>query len=167
MIDLIRKENLNIPILITSGLTTPQHVDDGYKHIIDNYIKKPFTPGELDGYIKALFRRMKDNNHMVEEADKLFPIGAYVFDFENRCLKYNEKIKVLSRREALILKMLYDSEGKLVKRSVFLKAFWGVEKDFFHSRSLDVFINNLRKYLKDDKSVKIETLRGEGLILIC
>jgi len=166
MVDMIRKDNKNIPILVASGMTNAHNIHEGFKHEIDNYIKKPYTSEELDGVIKALFKRIVHNNQIMTEENKLIPLSSYLFDTENRCLKYEDTIVPLSKRETQILYMLYINKGKLVKRSVILQEFWGSEDDFFHSRSLDVFITKLRKLLKDDQSIKITTIRSEGLKLV-
>jgi two-component system response regulator VicR len=42
-----------------------------------------------------------------------------------------------------------------------LETIWG-EDDYFLGRSLDVFISRLRKYLKEDKTLKIENIHGVG-----
>ena len=152
MIDLIRKVNTNIPILVASGLTNPENLVEGFKHDIEGYIKKPYTSEELDGTIKAIFKRIMINNQFVIEENKSFQIGAYMFDIENRCLIHKGTSTTLSKREAQILYMLYKNKGKVVKRSVILKQFWGEEDDPFHSRSLDVFITRLRHFLKNEYS---------------
>jgi len=167
MVDLIRKEDVNIPILVASGLTNPTSINDAFKIGIDNYIKKPFTSDELDCYIKALMKRIKNNSLVLTEDTKIFSLGSFLFDIENRFLKYKEKVTSLSKRETHILYMLYKSKGKVVLRKDILSEFWGSEDDPFHARSLDVFITKLRKYLHDDSSVDIITIRGEGLKLIC
>ena len=47
-----------------------------------------------------------------------------------------------------------------------LDKFWNTEDDYFASRSLDVFVTKLRKFLSEDESVTIKTVKGVGLILI-
>ena len=167
MIDLIRKENKNIPIIVTSGLTALENVKEGFKHEIDSYIKKPFQPEELDGFVKAILWRMANNNQLMADENQILPLGHYEFDLENYCLKYDEKTISLSKREALILYMLYRNRNKIVKRKEILKEFWGAEDDFFHSRCLDVYTNRLRKHLNKDKAVSIITHRSKGIRLNC
>jgi len=167
MVELIRKEDANIPILVASGLTNPATINEAFKRGIDNYIKKPYTSEELDCYIKVLLKRIKNNNQVLTEETKIFSLGSYLFDIENRYLKFKDNITSLSKRETLILLMLFKSKGKLVQRKEILSEFWGSDDDPYHARSLDVFIAKLRKYLHDDSSVDIITLRGEGLKLIC
>ena len=166
MIDLIRKEDKYIPILVTTGLTESKHVREGFKLNIDNYIKKPFLPEELDEYIKSALRH-KINPGPVSER-KQFQMGDYVFDYDGFCLKYkdNKEHILLSGRETEILYMLYQNRGKIVKYNEILKKFWGSENDSYHKNSLNVFICNLRKYLKDDPSVQIFTFRREGVKLV-
>jgi len=167
MVELIRKENANILILVASGLTKPENIHEAFNKGIDNYIKKPYTSEELNFHIKALLKLAYSNNRDMKEEVGIFQIGSYLFDIENRRLKHKQKTISLSKREVQLLYMLYKSKGKLVLRKDILMKYWGSEDDPFHSRSLDVFINKMRKYLKEDKSVSIVTLRGDGLKLIC
>ena len=60
--------------------------------------------------------------------------------------------------------MLCLSKNEIVKREEILINVWG-ENDYFHGRSLDVFIAKLRKYLKDDESVSIENVPKVGFVL--
>ena len=165
MIDLIRKVNRNIPILIASGLISENQIIEGQKHEIDNYIQKPYTPQILDGYIKSFLRHKKDNERVMTENNKVFPLGDYWFDVENRQLKYEAEIISVTKREAQILQMLYNDKGHLVQRKHILNVYWGEGDKHFQSRCLDVIITNLRNYLRKDKSIQIITKRGEGLIL--
>lgn len=71
----------------------------------------------------------------------------------------------LTGREVNILKMLLDNKGEVVKRDEMLNHLWG-DNSFYTARSLDVFMTNIRKYLKKDNSVEIQTIRGEGFRLI-
>lgn len=166
MIEKIRKEDAEIPVIIASGLTSGRDQADGFKLEIDNYIKKPYLPGELDHHIKAILRRIQKTKTYRLKEIKPFRLGEYSFDLKNHCLIFkNEKLE-LSPREAQILEVLYANKGEVVKRKKILEQFWGSD-DYFPSRSLDVFISKLRKYLEKDSSVEIITIRGEGLKIIC
>lgn len=52
----------------------------------------------------------------------------------------------------------------IVRREGILIAIWG-ENDYFHGRSLDVFIAKLRKYLSEDPGVNIENVPKVGFVL--
>ena len=58
-------------------------------------------------------------------------------------------------------------ENEVVRREAVLSRFWGVEdKDYFASRSLDVFIKKIRTALEDEPGVELKTIRGVGFKLI-
>ena len=51
-----------------------------------------------------------------------------------------------------------------LERDVALKAVWE-DDSYFTSRSMDVFISRLRRYLKEDHSVEILNVHGKGFRL--
>ena len=131
MVERIREMDGDIPILFTSALTSPKDVKEGYKLGVNNYVKKPFVPDELDAH----------NNE-------------------------NGENKTLTVREAQILQLLCENINEIVERKAILSRFWNTEDDYFASRSLDVFITNLRKSLKDEPLIELKNIRGVGFVLL-
>ena len=164
MVKRIRDRNESIPILLATGQTNVQNVLEGYKLNIDNFIKKPYIPEELDAHIQAVFRRIK-NSIIIYEKKNLILLGEYIFNVEKQILQYKTVIYKLTLRESQILEKLYEQKRRLITRESLLEELWGVN-DFFTSRSLDVFINRLRKNLSRDPDVRIETIRGRGFLLL-
>jgi DNA-binding response OmpR family regulator len=163
MVQLIRQQNSHIPILFATARTKAQDVLDGYQLNVDNFIKKPFIPDELDAHIRAIMKRIKERVIVVNQKDVL--LGEYRFNVETRMLQWRNEKQKLTQRETDILWLLYESKGELVKRNVILEKLWGIS-DFFTSRSLDVFVNALRKYLSFDLTIQIQTVHREGLCLV-
>jgi DNA-binding response OmpR family regulator len=163
MVKEIRQKNEFIPILLATGHTSAQDVLDGYKLNVDNFIKKPYLPEELNAHIQAILKRL--HTALVVHNDKaIVSLGQYIFNVDGQSLRWeNETIKLTSR-ETKVLWKLYEQKEKLVIRESLLDELWG-NNDFFTSRSLDVFINTLRKYLSNDPMIRIETIRGKGLRL--
>ena len=56
MVERIRETDGNVIIIFTSALTSPNDVKAGYRLGINNYVKKPFVPEELDAHIQALMK---------------------------------------------------------------------------------------------------------------
>ena len=165
MVERIRETDGDTPIVFASALTSPKDVREGYKIGVNNYIKKPFVPDELDAHIHGLLK-MKDGAKTRNESG-YYKIGSYTLDAEHASLRNdntNTK-KVLTVREAQILQLLADNKNETVKREAILSRFWNTEDDYFASRTLDVFIAKLRKLLEDDPLVSIKTIRGIGLTL--
>jgi DNA-binding response OmpR family regulator len=164
MIRKIRQKDQYTPILFATGRTNAQDVLDGYKLNVDNFIKKPFLPEELSAHIQAILKRTR-NALAIFNQKELITMGEYVFNVDRQLLQWKNEIFKLTNRETQVLWKLYEQKGELVKRENLLEELWGIN-DFFTSRSLDVFIASLRKYLSNDPKIFIETVRGKGLKLI-
>lgn len=168
MVERIREVDGNTPILLASALGSPNDVTSGYKFGADNYVKKPFVAEELDAHIRALLKLRKGQPSRNET--NCYYFGHYKLDAEHATLKNERTGKnvVLSRREAGILKLLARNKNQVVKRGVIISHNWETqdENDYFISRSLDTYLVRLRKYLEDDSTVSIKTVRGVGLMLV-
>jgi len=69
--------------------------------------------------------------------------------------------KKLSYRESELLKILYENREGIIDRKNILTLLWGNDS-FFNSRNLDVYINKIRSYLKEDDNLEILTIKGIG-----
>lgn len=56
MVRRIRETDQEIPILFSSARVSPKDVVKGYELGVNNYVKKPFLPEELDAHVRALLR---------------------------------------------------------------------------------------------------------------
>ncbi|WP_439182896.1 response regulator transcription factor [Carboxylicivirga taeanensis] len=160
----IRQEDKKIPIIFLTARSMKEDKIKGFQLGVDDYITKPFDEDELLYRIKAILNRTKLQAEPEEDTVTQFTIGSYHFDATNQSLEGNGFSKRLTQKECDVLKILCLSKNKIVKREDILIAIWG-ENDYFHGRSLDVFIAKLRKYLKGDKSVSIENVPKVGFVL--
>lgn len=167
MVRRIRMADHDTVILMATAVKSPKSLLEGYSTGVDNYIKKPFIPEELDAHIRNLLR-MKRKDDSRNDAAKL-RFGQFTLDTE-KCTLYHqqtEQMLPLTKREAGILQLLAENKNEVVRREVILSHLWQVEGiDYFSSRSLDVFVSKLRKLLKDDVTIELRTIRGVGLSLI-
>lgn len=165
----IRENDKKVIILLATGLTSPKDLREGYYVGIDEYVKKPFIAEELHYRIQAIIKRSQNNSVTESEPDdniRYISIGRYIFDPENETLSLNNRVtQKLTSREAELLLLLYQNHNRLIHRTEILQVFWPGDDLVFSSRSLDVFISKLRKYLSEDQSVKIVNKRGKGLRL--
>ena len=158
----IRKQSLQIPIIFLTAKSMKEDRIEGLLLGGDDYITKPFSIEELVLKILVFLRRKE----IVGNSDKSeFEIGEYLLDYKNLKIIRNEDQKVLTLKEADLLKYLIEHKNKVIKRSEILIAIWGKD-DYFLGRSLDVFISRLRKYLKEDENIKITNRHGVGFIFI-
>lgn len=165
MVRRIREEDEHIPILFTSGRVSPKDVVKGYELGVNNYVKKPFLAEELHAHVTALLKLTR--GLQVQKEGQLVPIGQlFSFDTVRGVLKQKSgEERMLTVREADLLRMLCEHKGQVVRREVILSRLWNTEEDYFASRSLDVFASRLRKLLAADETVELKTVKGVGLIL--
>ena len=151
------------PDVIISDIDMPIMYEAG----VDEYIKKPFVPEELDCHIKALLKFK--GGLMRRNVSNCIKIGKHTLDPEHSCLKDEDGIICLklNKQEAKTLELLAKNKNMIIKREIIQNTLWGsIEKDFYLARRLDVIITSLRKYLQIDPFVQIETTRGVGFSLI-
>ena len=166
MVQHIRRRYPRLAVIFITGLTTARDVINGYQSGADFYIKKPFLPEELNAHIQAVLR-MKQNVSAPQEEEapeEEYAIGGYRFLPAQHQLCYGTERQALTPKEARILEMLCRRKGQVVQRDDILTAVWETA-DFYSSRSLDVFITKLRKYLSLDPAVSLKSLKGVGVCL--
>lgn len=154
----LRKFDMQVPIIFLTAKSLKEDKIHGLRLGGDDYITKPFSIEELILKIEIFLRRSRISSPM--EVSK-FQVGKFEFDYQNLALTSENNSKTLTQREADLLKFLFENKNRVLKRSEILEKLWG-EDDYFLGRSLDVFISRLRKYLKQDESLKIENIHGVG-----
>jgi DNA-binding response OmpR family regulator len=80
-------------------------------------------------------------------------------------LDYGSKSQKLTSKESDLLRLLALHKNDILDRSLALNTIWG-DDSYFNSRSMDVYIAKLRKYLKEDPTVEIMNIHGKGFRLI-
>jgi DNA-binding response OmpR family regulator len=162
LVEDIKRLQPSMPVIFLTARGMEDDRIRGLKLGADDYVTKPFSNQELLLRIGAVLQRCYANG--AGEASALFDIGRYSFDPANLLLRIDADERSLTQRESDILALLCRHVGDTVARDLILKTVWG-QADYFVGRSLDVFISRLRKYLKDDPSVSIETVHGVGFRL--
>ncbi|CAG0952021.1 MAG: response regulator transcription factor [Bacteroidetes bacterium] len=162
----IRKQNAEIPIIFLTAKSMNEDKIKGFKIGADDYITKPFNFDELVLRIEAILKRTRNKTNANAKGDKdLFTIGKYDFDFRNQILTINNNKKLLTKKEADLLKLLCIHKNQVLARDIILNSIWGND-DYFSGRSMDVFITKLRKYLSEDSRIKIINIHGVGFKLL-
>ena len=161
----IRSNNKEIPIIFLTAKTLKEDVLRGYQVGADDYLNKPFDSEVLLFKIKAILQR-KESDTSAENEQFEFEIGGFFFNSKLRHLSVGEnEPQKLSPKESKLLKMLALHKNDLMPRELALTKIWR-DDNYFTSRSMDVYIAKLRKYLKIDESVEILNIHGEGFRLV-
>lgn len=160
----IRLKDDEIPILFLSAKNTVEDRIAGLKKGADDYLTKPFNLEELQLRINRLLLRKNSStatatNHQIKE----FRFGNNHINFENyEAIGVTGKI-TLTKKEALLLKLLIEHKNEVVSRERILQTVWGYTV-YPSTRTIDNFILSFRKYFEEDpKNPKyINAIRGVG-----
>ncbi len=158
----VRAKNENIPIIFLTAKNMKEDMIRGYKVGADDYLNKPFDIEILLLKLEVLFNR--NSGLKTTDDTKEYHIGRYQFDVSTRLLTNTEGEKKLSPKEGQLLHLLCQHQNEVLPREKALKTIWK-EDNYFTTRSMDVYITKLRKYLSADESVRIENVHSSGYAL--
>lgn len=159
----VREIDPKIPIIFLTAKALKEDAIEGFKAGADDYIGKPFNMEELLLRIKAILKRTMGNEE--QKIETKFKISNCQFDANTQILLVNGKSQRLTSKEAALLHLLCLKKNNTLERSQALKKIW-FEDNYFNSRSMDVYITKLRKYLKPDSNLQIINIHGQGFKLI-
>ena len=161
----IREDNTSVPIIFLTAKSMKEDVLQGYKVGADDFLNKPFDSEVLLAKIKTLLKR-KSSQTTINQKQTDFQIGDFHLNAKLRFLTYKKEDPIkLSPKENDLLKLLALHLNDLMPRELALTQIWR-DDNYFTSRSMDVYIAKLRKYLKQDPKVEILNIHGEGFRLV-
>ena len=161
----IKKIDKEVPLIFLTAKTLKEDVLEGFRIGADDYLTKPFDSEVLLYKISAILKRKNSGVAGLPDEPSEFNIGSLKFDQRLRTLTFKEQIINLSPKESELLTMLCTAKDGILNRSDALKKIWDAD-NYFTARSMDVFVARLRKYLKNDPSVEIINIHGNGFRLV-
>ena len=159
----IRLTNNEVPILILSAKNTSADRVLGLKKGADDYLTKPFNLEELLLRVQKLIEK----NKKLQDKDTLgntYSFGNNSIDFKaQEAITSSGKQIQLSKKEAMLLKLLIENKNEVVPREKILQVVWGYNV-YPTTRTIDNFILSFRKYFEEDsRNPKyFHSVRGVG-----
>lgn len=160
----IRAMDKNTPLIFLTAKSMKEDAIEGLKLGADDYLTKPFSMEELLLRIKAILKRTSKNGNG-KSGITTYELGSLYFRYDKSVLERPSGEVKLTSRENELLKLFCDHMNETLDRSVALMAIWK-DDSYFNARSMDVYIAKLRKYLKEEESVHILTVHGQGFKLV-
>lgn len=150
----------SVPIIMITARGEDYEKIMGLEIGADDYIVKPFSPGEIIARINAILRRIMPKN---DESEKIFTFDNLEIDLNNFTVKVNDEIISLTKKEIEILWTLATNQNKVFTRENLLDLIWGFDY-FGDSRTVDTHIKRLRAKLDnyEHKKWNIKTIWGVG-----
>ena len=132
----------NVPIIMITARGEDFEKIMGLDIGADDYIVKPFSPGEVMARVRAILRRI---NREEKEIHKIKIDNLYI-DIENYSVYIGEECISLTKKEIEILWILAENKNKVFTRDNLLNSLWGYEY-FGDNRTVDSHIKRLRSKL--------------------
>lgn len=150
-----KRETRKIPVIMVTAKTTEIDKVKGLDNGADDYMTKPFGVMELVSRVKALLRRVGD-----QDSEKIMRIGDLVIDDEKRKVFVADKPVELTYKEYELLHYLAQNQEIVLPRDSIMEHIWHANCEI-ESRTLDVHIKTLRHKL-GDAGKYIKTVRNVG-----
>lgn len=152
----MRQADIEKPVLMLSALGRSEHRIEGLDVGVDDYLAKPFEPGELIARLRALHRRTT-----VQARQPVLIHGDIEVQVRARTAHRSGKHLGLSPKEFELLKYLMENAGEIVTREMLLRHVWNLHFDP-QTNVIDVNMVRLRRKLEDGFVPCLETVRGQG-----
>ncbi|BAF58324.1 MAG: response regulator transcription factor [Pelotomaculum sp.] len=159
----LRMKN-EVPVIFLSAKGDSSDIILGLGVGGDDYIVKPFVPGELVARVKARLRRLKPGEETAAGREpKMLKYRGLEIDLEGHAVLVDGSAVALAPKEFEILALLAKNPNRVFKNEQLLDLIWQ-SKDFADNRTLMVHISRLRKKIEKDPNnpAYIQTVRGVG-----
>lgn len=159
----LREENIYIPVIFLSAKREQSDKIRGLELGADDYITKPFDPGELMARVKALLRRSNQQFEAEEKGKKIIERGDLCIDTERYTVTISGKSIHLSTKEMQLLILLATNPRRVFSTGELYDLIWG-EDHYGDLKTVSVHISTLRKKIEKNPSKPdyIMTQRGFG-----
>ncbi len=156
----LRANHIDTPVLILSGLNTPDKKVKGLGYGADDYLTKPFDRSELIARVNAIVRRAKGH------ADSIVRTGDLEINLNTKVVTLKGKVVHLTSKEYALLELLALRKGTTINKEQFLNHLYG-GMDEPEMKIIDVFLCKIRRKLElqSGGTEYIQTVWGRGYIL--
>ena len=151
----------NVPIIMITARGEDFERIMGLETGADDYIVKPFSPGEVIARIHAILRRVIPNENISQE--KIFSYDNLTINLSDFTVKISDENVSFTKKEIELLWLLSTNRNKVFTRENLLDSIWGYDY-FGDSRTVDSHIKRLRAKLDnyEHETWNIKTIWGVG-----
>lgn len=153
----LRQARPSLPVIVVTARGEVEDRVEGLDLGADDYLVKPFSFAELMARVRALFRRSESG------FQRTLVVGGYSLDRIERSVQFRGERVELSTREAQLLELFLLNAGEPLSRAVIADRVWSHQFDS-GTNVIDVYVNYLRRRLRELGADPIRTIRGVGYV---
>ena len=155
----LRETHPGMGIIMLTAKTQETDKVSGFMAGADDYVTKPFSPGELMARVDALYRRISFGRRMEES---IVNQGPFLLNRQTRTLMKNGEMIDLTQMEFMLIEIMMRHPDTALSRKEIIDAGWGKSKS--DEKTVDVNMRRLRLKIEDDPSEPkyLQTIWGYG-----
>jgi DNA-binding response OmpR family regulator len=155
----------NVPVIMLTALGDEADRILGLKSGADDYMVKPFSPGELSARIESVLRRSQMSSNSVQgSATEALTFGELEIDQRTRDVKMDGQLVELTAREFDLLFFLASSPRQVFDRQQLLTQVWQSSADWQDPATVTEHVRRIRRKIESDPDRPrwLKTVRGVG-----
>ncbi|MBD81571.1 MAG: DNA-binding response regulator [Crocinitomicaceae bacterium] len=157
----VKKIDQKIPLIFLTSRNLKKDQLRGYSLGADDYVTKPFDFDLLFVKIKAILQRSHTGSAAITQS---VTVRNYTVNSVTKVFTTPNGDLNLSNTEIGILFLFFTEFEQPISRERVMKEVWG-RSDYYISKSLDVYINRIRKVLKKETNLTLKTIHSFGFML--
>ncbi|TWD92353.1 two-component system OmpR family response regulator [Neobacillus bataviensis] len=156
----IRDEKFTVPIIMLTAKDSESDQVLGLEMGADDYVTKPFSPLTLMARIKAVTRRVQNQEH--KDQDNVIKTERFKVNKITREVFVDEtQVTNLTPKEFDLLSYMVEHPRQVFSREQLLERVWGYQF-YGDERTVDVHIKRLRKKVETTSQPFFHTVWGVG-----
>jgi DNA-binding response OmpR family regulator len=163
--DLLKEMRLvcDVPVVFLTGRGSEIDKVSGLKMGADDYIVKPFSPGELSARVASILRRTQ-RQAAVAIPTSVMELGDLSIDVSSREVTLHGTQLAFTAKEFDLLVFLAATPRRVFSRQQLLESVWGSSGEWQDEATVTEHIRRVRRKIEEDPDnpKRISTVRGVG-----
>jgi len=163
--DLLKEMRLvcDVPVVFLTGRGSEIDKVSGLKMGADDYIVKPFSPGELSARVASILRRTQ-RQVAVPVPSSVMELGDLSIDVSSREVTLRGSQLAFTAKEFDLLVFLAATPRRVFSRQQLLESVWGSSGEWQDEATVTEHIRRVRRKIEadPDNPKRISTVRGVG-----
>jgi len=145
----LRQHKQYLPVLMLTARSEEQDKIAGLEMGADDYLTKPFSPGELLARVRSILRRSQRENRQLAHQLQRIERGGLVMDLEHHTVNKGMTRIELTTKEFELLLLFMQNPGRPYTRLEILDDIWGEQFEGLE-HTVNTHINRLRSKIEND-----------------